>query len=190
MVETSTSCFIKYASFTASPDSVLDIGGRRLAGFAGLTGHHRLLVLLINQPQPAAKPLHPIRTLNNFQTLQVTKLGIYALIPNFGAGQTIVPYSEAMSVFYSSPLGQAYLPLVSLFFWIWFVNLIVAISASLPIYISMRWSLYLDGGMLLRNAITSVTKGKMEGLVMAVTWIISGFMLILLLGLIFLPYIL
>ncbi|MFQ6011210.1 MAG: site-2 protease family protein, partial [Nitrososphaerales archaeon] len=65
----------------------------------------------------------PVRTLENFRTLRITTPLSYLLLPTFGPGQTIVPYSETMGVFYTSPLGSAFVPLANLLFWIWFINL-------------------------------------------------------------------
>ena len=86
-----------------------------------------------------------------------------------------------MGIFYTSPLGDAYLPLANLFFWIWFINLNVGIFNALPIY-------PLDGGQLLKKVLLSVGKveEKMAG---RITLVVTLVMVGMIATLVSLPYI-
>lgn len=124
----------------------------------------------------------PAQTLENFQTFKATTPLTYLLLPTFGPGQTIVPYSETMGIFYTSPIGDAYLPLANLFFWIWFINLNVGIFNALPIY-------PLDGGQALKKLIQSSGKVE-EKLAGRITLVVTLVMVGMIATLISLPYIL
>jgi membrane-associated protease RseP (regulator of RpoE activity) len=76
---------------------------------------------------------------------------IYLLIPTFPNMQQIVPFSDKMNVYYSSSIGDSWVILSNLFFWIWFVNVNLAIFNSLPIY-------PLDGGYAFRVGLRSLRK--------------------------------
>jgi len=96
---------------------------------------------------------------------------IYLIWPTFsGANQQVIPFSDSMFRFYTSPIGSDFNILANLFFWIWFVNFNLAIFNALPIY-------PLDGGQALRAFLQS-TIGRKIGdksvsrLTMGVTFIV------------------
>ena len=123
----------------------------------------------------------PTRSLEPFSTLSVNTPLLYLPIPTFGVGQ-LQPYSERMSVFYSSPLGEAYLPLASLFYWIWFINFMVGIFNTLPLY-------PFDGGQAFRKLMQSVGKFD-DKMSTRITLVVSLVMVGLIVSVVSLPYIL
>ena len=96
----------------------------------------------------------------DFQSLVSTYTGsaltrplLYTCIPTLC--QAIVPFSDDMSGFYSSPLGVALVPLANLLYWIFFLNLNLAVFNSMPI-------LPLDGGLAFRVAVKALGRDKLS----------------------------
>ncbi len=76
-------------------------------------------------------------------------------IPTFGQAEYLVPFSDVLSPFYTSPLG-ALTPLVtSALYWMFFVNFNLAIFNSLPIY-------PMDGGQSFETFLRGAGKGKIS----------------------------
>jgi len=100
---------------------------------------------------------------SSLQGIVSTYSGIYkqnpliylTLIPTFERTEAVVPFSDLLSVAYTSPLGQ-YTQLVNnTLYWMFFVNISLAIFNSLPIY-------PLDGGQAFESFLKGVGNGKIS----------------------------
>jgi membrane-associated protease RseP (regulator of RpoE activity) len=76
--------------------------------------------------------------LENYQTFSLDRLFMYLVPPTLASGLT--PFSDFSAPFYSNPIPQ-WQTIANGLFWIWFVNLNLAIFNALPIY-------PLDGGRI------------------------------------------
>ena len=70
----------------------------------------------------------------------------YFCIPAFPRCQDIDPFSDQLAVFYSSGYGSSLLPVANFLYWMFFLNLNLAIFNAMPIY-------PLDGGQAFEAAI-------------------------------------
>jgi len=86
-----------------------------------------------------------------YQSLNPDTLSKYLIPPAIAPG--LVPFSEALSPFYMHPIGEQWVTLADIFFWLWFVNANVAIFNALPIY-------PLDGGHLFKIALQKLLGRK------------------------------
>ena len=108
----------------------------------------------------------------------------YVCIPTFPQCQPRVPFSDAMGVFYTSPLGPATTPLANLAYWFFFLNFNLAIFNALPIY-------PLDGGQAFSVGVKALGRGRLSEkqqtmVVRGVTMLVVGLILAVLAG----PYLL
>ncbi|HVC27110.1 MAG TPA: site-2 protease family protein [Nitrososphaerales archaeon] len=88
----------------------------------------------------------------NYKT---TPIAYLVEIPTFGQAQYLVPFSTALSGFYTSPLG-ALTPAVTLtLYWMFFVNFNLAIFNSLPIY-------PMDGGQAFETFLRGAGRGRIS----------------------------
>ncbi len=85
--------------------------------------------------------------LRTYQKLAAETPFIHFLPPTLAPG--LVPFSGALDAFYTHALGEHWHILVNIFFWLWFVNVNVAIFNALPIN-------PLDGGQAFKNVLKSV----------------------------------
>ena len=110
---------------------------------------------------------------------------LYLVWPTFStANQQLIPFSQLMSRFYTSPLGSLYQILANLFFWIWFVNFNISIFNALPIY-------PLDGGQTFRALLQGSLKNiASEATIKRLTLTVSAVVLSLVLSMLFFPYLL
>ena len=83
---------------------------------------------------------------------KITPLAYIGEIPTFTRFELSIPFSDALSGFYTSPLGALTPAVTSSLFWMFFVNFNLAIFNSLPIY-------PMDGG----QAFESFLRGGGEG---------------------------
>ena len=67
----------------------------------------------------------------------------------------LIPFSDSMQKFYTSSLGDQYVVLSNLFFWIWFINFNLGIFNALPLG-------PLDGGQAFKRGLKSFTKNKLS----------------------------
>jgi membrane-associated protease RseP (regulator of RpoE activity) len=79
----------------------------------------------------------------------------YFCIPAFPRCQTIAPFSDQLSVFYTSSYGSSLVPLANLLYWMFFLNLNLAIFNALPIY-------PLDGGQAFEAGLKGLVRGKVS----------------------------
>ncbi len=121
--------------------------------------------------------LGDIRTenrLTSYQSLNPATLSKYLIPPAVAPG--LVPFSEALAPFYVHALGAHWVTLANIFFWLWFINVNVAIFNALPIY-------PLDGGRLFEIALQRLLGRKTDdrmiwGLTYAVTITLIGVLLL------------
>ena len=90
--------------------------------------------------------------LENYQTFSIDKLSMYLVPPTLASG--IVPFSDSLAVFYSSPIPYWNI-VANILFWIWFVDFNVAIFNALPIY-------PLDGGRIFNITLKKFAGGRMS----------------------------
>ena len=94
-----------------------------------------------------------------------------------------IPFSEALSGFYTHPLGPHWDVLANIFFWIWFVNINVAIFNALPIH-------PLDGGRTFQTLLKFLLGQKAdETRVSRLTNVVTAAVISALVTMIVLPYI-
>ena len=94
--------------------------------------------------------LEDILTVYNNLTLDT--MSIYMVPPSLAP--SFVPFSDLLSTFYThSTLGKNWNVYANLFYWLWFVNLNVAIFNALPIY-------PLDGGRILDISLKTILNRK------------------------------
>jgi membrane-associated protease RseP (regulator of RpoE activity) len=79
----------------------------------------------------------------------------YFCVPAFPKCQDIAPFSDQLSVFYTSSYGSAVGPLSNLLYWMFFLNLNLAIFNAMPIY-------PLDGGQAFEAGIRGLSKGRLS----------------------------
>ena len=102
---------------------------------------------------------------------------------NIGRCQGMVPFSSPDYVFYTSPLGPATVPISNLLYWMFFININLAIFNALPIY-------PLDGGQAFRVGIEALGRGRIrESVAEKITVATTFAVLFLLLAIIVAPYI-
>jgi membrane-associated protease RseP (regulator of RpoE activity) len=109
-----------------------------------------------------------------YQSLNPATLSKYLIPPAVAPG--VVPFSEVLAPFYVHPLRANWVTLTNIFFWLWFVNVYVAIFNALPIY-------PLDGGRLFMIALQKLLGRKthdrlISGLTYAVTITLIGVLLL------------
>ncbi|UCG45865.1 MAG: site-2 protease family protein [Candidatus Bathyarchaeota archaeon] len=91
--------------------------------------------------------------LRTYQKLATEMILLHFMPPTLASG--LVPFSGALSNFYAHPLGENWHILASFLFWMWFVNINIAIFNSLPIY-------PLDGGQALKAVLKSLLGHRLE----------------------------
>ncbi len=94
--------------------------------------------------------VQPLNLYRNFGSISPL---IYFLLPTLAPSN--VPFSDLMHSFYTSSIGDAFYPLANLLFWIWFININLAIFNALPIY-------PLDGGQAFKVFLQVVGKNRLS----------------------------
>lgn len=80
---------------------------------------------------------------------------LYLCIPTFPRCAPMVPFSDSLSVLYSSSYGRSLVPTANLIYWLFFLNFNLAIFNALPIY-------PLDGGQAFKVGLNAATRGKLS----------------------------
>ena len=91
--------------------------------------------------------------LENYRTFSIDRLSMYIIPPTLAEG--LVPYSEFLGQFYSSPFGPQWAIAANTLFWLWFINFNLAIFNALPLY-------PLDGGRIFNITLKRVAGGKLS----------------------------
>ncbi len=119
--------------------------------------------------------------LRNYVTITPIGLSMYIVPPAVAPG--LAPFSDSLASFYASPLGSQWPVVADTFFWVWFVNVSVAIFNALPIY-------PLDGGRMFNIALKSIIRGKQhEKLIYRVTMAVTAAIVLVLLLTVIIPFI-
>ena len=116
-----------------------------------------------------------------YQTVTPQSLVLYMVPPALAPG--LVPFSDSLNSFYKSWLGSQWAVFANAFFWIWFVNINVAIFNALPIY-------PLDGGRMFNIALKKIILRKnSEKLITTITMAVSAILVLVLFLIIVVPFI-
>jgi membrane-associated protease RseP (regulator of RpoE activity) len=106
---------------------------------------------------------------------------MYLVPPALASG--LVPFSDSLASFYSHWLGTQWHVLANVLFWLWFVNVNVAVFNALPIY-------PLDGGRMFNIALKSVMGGRgREKLISRITLAVTATLICVLLMIVLIPFI-
>ena len=91
--------------------------------------------------------------LDLYKTVTPETLSLYLVPPSLAPG--LVPFSDSLESFYTHDLGDNWQSLANLFFWLWFINVNVAVFNALPIY-------PLDGGRMFDISLKSFLGRRMK----------------------------
>ncbi len=119
--------------------------------------------------------------LSTYRTLAIESPFIHFLLPT--TAQWIVPYSDSLSQFYTHDFIVHWNVLAKVLFWIWFININLAIFNALPI-------VPLDGGYAFRNALRDLFGSRINK--RTINFISKGLTLVMVFAIvlmIFIPYI-
>jgi len=141
-----------------------EIGDKVMLRIARGTGlEERLDIEVRLEDLGAGRPMMGVRLgeirsvdyLNYYKSLSLTNPLIHFVPPSLDIPNAITPpYSERVSWLFIHPiLGENFTVLTNSLYWIWFVNINVAIFNALPIY-------PLDGGQAFRKFISSIVGQK------------------------------
>jgi membrane-associated protease RseP (regulator of RpoE activity) len=119
--------------------------------------------------------------LRNYQALTLDRLSMYLVPPALASG--LVPFSDSLASFYRHWLGAQWHVLANVLFWLWFVNVNVAVFNALPIY-------PLDGGRMFNIALKSIMgrRGR-EKLISGITLAVTAALVFVLLMIVLIPFI-
>jgi len=120
--------------------------------------------------------------LNFYQTVTPETLSLYLVPP--ALAPSLVPFSDSLIPFYTHPLGTQWHVYVNVFFWLWFVNVNLAVFNALPIY-------PLDGGRIFNITLKSILARRMsEKTISRITFAVTGALILLLLLIAVIPFVL
>jgi membrane-associated protease RseP (regulator of RpoE activity) len=120
--------------------------------------------------------------LNFYQNVTPATLPIYLIPPALAPG--LVPFSDSASLFYTHALGAQWQIWANLFFWLWFVNVNVAVFNALPIY-------PLDGGRMFHIVLKGTFGQKArEKTIFKLTMVVTAILITIILLLVLIPFIL
>jgi membrane-associated protease RseP (regulator of RpoE activity) len=121
------------------------------------------------------------QALRIYQTVTPGSLVLYLVPPALAPG--LVPFSDALTPFYKSWLGAQWAVYANVFFWIWFVNVNVAIFNALPIY-------PLDGGRMLNIALRkTIHRRNSEKIVTTITTVVTATLALVLILIVAIPFV-
>ena len=116
-----------------------------------------------------------------YQSLTPESLFIYLIPPSLAPYS--VPFSDFLIPFYSHTIGSNWHVYANIFFWLWFVNVNVAVFNALPIY-------PLDGGRMFNIALKKfLSKRVSEKTVSRITYAMTFILVFVLLMIVLVPFI-
>jgi membrane-associated protease RseP (regulator of RpoE activity) len=124
----------------------------------------------------------PMEPLTYYRTLTPESVYVYMLPPSLYSG--LVPFSDSLIPFYTHGLGAQWHVYANIFFWLWFVNVNVAVFNALPIY-------PLDGGRIFNISLKSVLGRRIsEKMISRITVAVTTTLVWVLLMIALIPFIL
>ncbi len=116
-----------------------------------------------------------------YKTLSLETVVIYMVPPALAPG--LVPFSDSLIPFYTHGMGTQWHVYANLFFWLWFVNVNVAVFNALPIY-------PLDGGRMFNISLKSILGRRVsEKTVSRITYAVTATLVCVLLMIVVIPFI-
>ena len=91
--------------------------------------------------------------LSFYQDIKLQTISIHLVPPALAS--LIVPYSEVLSPFYTHAMGEQWSVIANMLFWLWFINVNLAVFNALPIY-------PLDGGRIFNIALKGVLGQRLK----------------------------
>jgi membrane-associated protease RseP (regulator of RpoE activity) len=117
-----------------------------------------------------------------YRTLTPETLSLYMIPPSLASDR--VPFSDSLIPFYTHGLGAQWHVYANIFFWLWFVNVNVAVFNALPIY-------PLDGGRIFNISLKSVLGRRIsEKTISRITFAVTATLIWVLLMIVLIPFIL
>ena len=124
----------------------------------------------------------PMEPLTYYRTLTPESVYVYMLPPSLYSG--LVPFSDLLIPFYTHEFGAQWHVYANIFFWLWFVNVNVAVFNALPIY-------PLDGGRIFNISLKSVLGRRIsEKMISRITVAVTTTLVWVLLMIALIPFIL
>jgi membrane-associated protease RseP (regulator of RpoE activity) len=125
--------------------------------------------------------LNIVERLNLYKTLNPETFSLYMAPPALLPG--IVPFSDSLAPFYTHALGTEWHVYANVFFWLWFVNVNVAVFNALPIY-------PLDGGRIFDITLKSALARRLnEKTISRITYTVTGALVLVLLLTVVVPFV-
>jgi membrane-associated protease RseP (regulator of RpoE activity) len=119
--------------------------------------------------------------LSFYKTLNPETLSLYMVPPSLAPG--LVPFSDSLAPFYTHALGTEWHVYANVFFWLWFINVNVAVFNALPIY-------PLDGGRMFDISLKRLLGRRLsEKTVSRITYVVTGALVLILLLIVVIPFI-
>lgn len=107
---------------------------------------------------------------------------LFFCIPTLPACESLVPFSDQLSGFYTSSLGSLTSPVANLLYWLFFLNFNLGIFNALPIF-------PLDGGQAFQIGLKAAGRGRLsEKAVSRISLIVALALVVVILTFIFGPY--
>ena len=118
--------------------------------------------------------------LNFYKTVTPETISIYMVPPSLFPG--LVPFSDSFSIFYTHDYLVDWQAWTNFFFWVWFVNVNVAVFNALPIY-------PFDGGRIFDISLKSALGGRMkEKSISRITYAVTFILIFILLMIALIPF--
>jgi len=116
-----------------------------------------------------------------YKTLSLETLTIYMVPPSLYPG--LVPFSDSLIPFYTHPLGSQWHVYANIFFWIWFINVNIAVFNAFPIY-------PLDGGRMFNISLKSILGQRVtEKTIYRITYCVTAILVSVLVMIVVIPFI-